>query len=58
MLQLLLAIALIVFIAWIVLSVIGLVFHGLINLLWIVIVIALIVWAWRALTGRHRAPSR
>ena len=58
MLRLLLAIAVIIFIAWLVLTVLGAVFHGLINLLWIVIVIALIVWAWRALTGRHRAPSR
>jgi len=54
--KLLLGVALAVFVLWLALTIIGTVVHTLVNLLWIIIVIALVVWLFRALTGRRRAP--
>lgn len=54
MIHILLVIAIAVFVAWIILHVIGLVFGGLINLLWILILVALAVWLWRLAAGRAR----
>ena len=51
--KVLLSIALAVFVIWLVFTIIGTVFHALINLLWIIIVIALVVWLIRMFTGRR-----
>jgi hypothetical protein len=51
----LLGIALVVFVVWLVLQVIGLLFGGLLHLLWLAILVALAVWLWRLATGRHEA---
>jgi hypothetical protein len=51
--KVLLSVALAVFVIWLVLTIIGTVFHALINLLWIIIVIALVVWLIRVFTGRR-----
>lgn len=53
--HLLLRVAAVLFLIWLVLALIGLVFHGLIHLLWIVIVIALAVWIWQRVAGRSTA---
>lgn len=53
MLSVFLWIALLFFIAWIVLVSVGLAFHGLINILWVVIVIAFVIWLWNMFTGGH-----
>jgi hypothetical protein len=57
MLRLLLQIAVGLFLLWVILNLIGAVFGGLIHLLWIVIVVALVIWAWQYATGR-RGRSR
>lgn len=49
----LLGIAVAVFVIWLALTIIGTVFHALINLLWIIIVVALVVWLVRMFTGRR-----
>ncbi len=49
----LLGIAVAVFVIWLALTIIGTVFHALINLLWIIIVVALVVWLIRMFTGRR-----
>ena len=54
MIHALLGIAIAIFIVWVVLHVIGLVFGGLLNLLWIAIVVALAIWLWRLALGRQR----
>ncbi len=51
--KVLLSIALAVFVIWLVFTIIGTVFHALINLLWIIIVIALVVWLIRLFTSRR-----
>lgn len=51
--KVLLSIALAVFVIWLALTIVGTVFHALINLLWIIIVIALVVWLIRVFTGRR-----
>jgi predicted branched-subunit amino acid permease len=51
--KVLLSVALAVFVIWLVFTIIGTVFHALINLLWIIIVIALVVWLIRVFTGRR-----
>ena len=51
----LLVIAAIIFVVWLVLLLIGHV-GGLINLLWIVILVALIWWLLSFITGRRRTP--
>ena len=51
--KVLLSIAAAVFVIWLVFTIIGVVFHSLINLLWIIIVIALVVWLIRMFTGRR-----
>ncbi len=51
----LLSIALVVFVAWLALTIIGTVVHTLVNLLWIIILVALGVWGIRALSRRGRA---
>jgi hypothetical protein len=54
MLSALLWIALVVFAIWLVLTIAGAVFGGLVHLLWIVIVIALAIWLLQLLSGRRR----
>ncbi len=49
----LLTLALVVFLIWLAFTIAGVVFHTLVNLLWIIIVIALIVWVVRLFTGRR-----
>ena len=51
--KVLLGVALAVFAIWLALTIIGTVFHALINLLWIIIVVALVVWLIRVFTGRR-----
>lgn len=51
--KVLLGIALAVFVIWLVFTLIGVVFHALINLLWIIIVVALVVWLIRVFTSRR-----
>ena len=51
--KVLLSVALAVFVIWLVFTIIGTVFHALINLLWIIIVIALVVWLIRLFTSRR-----
>jgi hypothetical protein len=53
----LLAIAVAVFVVWLVLTVLGAVAGGLIHLLWIVILVCLAVWAFRVLTGGTRGRA-
>ncbi|HEY8326743.1 MAG: hypothetical protein ACHQ1E_14765 [Ktedonobacterales bacterium] len=54
--KVLLSVALAVFVIWLAFTIIGTVFHALINLLWIIIVVALVVWLIRTFVGRrHRA---
>lgn len=53
--KILLSVALAVFVIWLALTIVGTIFHTLINLLWIIIVVALVVWLIRALVGRRRA---
>lgn len=57
MLNLLLVIAAVVFIIWLVFTLIGAVGGGLIHLLWIVILVCLAIWAFRYLTGARRGPT-
>lgn len=56
--HLLLRIAAILFLIWVVLSLIGLIFNGLIHLLWVVIVVALVVWIWQRVSGRRTITPR
>jgi hypothetical protein len=51
--KVLLSVALAVFVIWLALTLIGTIFHALINLLWIIIVVALVVWLIRMFTGRR-----
>jgi hypothetical protein len=56
--HLLLRIAAILFLIWVGLSLIGLIFNGLIHLLWIVIVVALVIWIWQRASGRRTMTPR
>jgi uncharacterized membrane-anchored protein len=51
--KVLLSVALAVFVIWLALTIAGVVFHTLINLLWIIIVVALVIWLVRVFTGRR-----
>lgn len=51
--KLLPSVALAAFAIWLVLTIIGTVFHTLVNLLWIVIIVALVVWLARSRTRRR-----
>ncbi len=51
----LVTVAVAVFALWLALTIVGAVFHALINLLWIIIVVTLAVWLFRTLTRRNRA---
>lgn len=51
--KVLLSVALTVFVIWLALTIVGTVFHALINLLWIIIVVALVVWLIRTFAGRR-----
>ena len=53
----LLQLAVVVFLIWVVLALVGAVFSGLIHLLWIVILIALAVWLWQFLTHRSHGQT-
>jgi hypothetical protein len=55
MLRLVLQIALALFVIWLLLTVVGFVFGGLIHLLWIVILILLAIWLWQRVMGRRRS---
>lgn len=55
MVRFLLGIAVVVFVVWLVLTLLHFVLGGLINLLWIIILVALAVWAWHMITGRRSA---
>lgn len=58
MIRLVLWVAVALFLIWVVLTLIGALFHGLINLLWIGILVALAIWAWRFITARqHSHPQ-
>ena len=56
--HLLLRVAAILFLIWVVMTLIGYVFNGLIHLLWIIILIALAVWLWQRVTGRRPTTPR
>jgi uncharacterized membrane protein len=45
--------AIVAFILWLVLTLIGAVLGGLVHLLWAVIILALLIAAWRGLTHRR-----
>lgn len=51
--HLLLRIAAILFLIWVVMTLIGFVLNGLIHLLWIVILVALAIWLWQRVSGRR-----
>ena len=51
----LLVVAVAVFAIWLALTIIGALVHTLVNLLWIIILLALAVWLFRVLTRRDRA---
>ncbi len=51
--KVLLSVALAVFVIWLALTLIGTIFHALINLLWIIIVVALVIWLIRTFAGRR-----
>lgn len=51
--KVLLSVALAVFVIWLALTLIGTIFHALINLLWIIIVVALVIWLVRMFAGRR-----
>jgi hypothetical protein len=51
MIQAFLAAAIVIFVLWLVLTLIGAVFRGLIHLLWIVILVLFAVWVWRAIAA-------
>jgi hypothetical protein len=53
----LLGIAVVVFIVWLILTLIGAVGGGLVHLLWIVILVCLAIWALQYLTGSRRGRT-
>jgi hypothetical protein len=53
MINFLLGVAVLLFVLWLVLTLVGAVFGGLVHLLWILILVALAVWAFRYFTGRR-----
>ena len=55
MIHTLLGIALVIFIVWVFLALVGHVGGALVNLLWILILIALIWWLVSFISGRRRA---
>lgn len=57
MIHTLLGIAVVVFIVWLVLTLIGAVAGGLIHLLWIVILVCLGIWLFNVLTGSRRGRA-
>jgi hypothetical protein len=54
----LLGIAVAVFAIWLIFTLLGAIFNGLIHLLWIVILIALAVWVVRLFTGGRQRPRQ
>ncbi len=54
MINFLLGLAVLLFVLWLVLNLVGAVFGGLVHLLWIIILVALAVWAFQYFTGRRR----
>lgn len=59
MVPLLLGVALVVFVIWLVFTVIGFVIGGLIHLLWIVILVCLAIWlVQRVMGGGRRGRTR
>lgn len=57
MIHTLLGIAVVVFVIWLILTILGAVAGGLVHLLWIVILVCLAVWAFRYLTGSRRGRA-
>ncbi|HEY7779169.1 MAG TPA: hypothetical protein VIC85_03050 [Ktedonobacterales bacterium] len=57
MIHTLLGIAVVVFVIWLILTILGAVAGGLVHLLWIVILVCLAVWAFRFLTGSNRGRA-
>jgi hypothetical protein len=57
MIHTLLGIAVVVFLIWLVLTLVGAVAGGLIHLLWIVIIVCLAIWLFRMLTGSRRGSA-
>jgi hypothetical protein len=55
-LRTLLGIAVVVFVVWLILTIVGAVLGGLIHLLWIVILIALALWVWQRFVVQRRTP--
>jgi thiol:disulfide interchange protein len=56
--RIVLGVAIVVFAIWLVFTLIGAVFSGLIHLLWIIILIALAVWVWQRFVVRRRTHAR
>lgn len=54
MVPLLLGIALVVFVIWLVMTLVGAIIGGLIHLLWIVILICVAIWLFQRVTGSGR----
>lgn len=57
MIHTLLGIAVVVFLVWLVLTLVGAVAGGLVHLLWIVIVVCLAIWVFQMLTGSRRGRA-
>jgi hypothetical protein len=47
----------VLFVIWLILTLVGAVAGGLVHLLWIVILVCLAVWAFQFLTGRGRGRA-
>lgn len=58
MVPLLLGIALVVFVIWLVLALVGALLGGLIHLLWIVILVCVALWLLQRVTGGRRGRTR
>lgn len=54
MIPLLLGIALVVFVIWLALTILGFIIGGLIHLLWIVILVLVAIWLFQRVTGSGR----
>ena len=58
MLGVLLRVAAVLFLIWLIFTLIGFVFNGLIHLLWIAILVLVVIWLWQRVTARGRSRSR
>ena len=55
MFSVLLRVAAALFLIWLIFTVIGWVFYGLIHLLWIAILVLVVIWLWQRVTARGRS---